>query len=145
MAVAKFLDSDVPTLAPFWAPWVSNDPVGNATWLSIPDGGYCVVMLSATVTVEDTAIVRGKVSHGMDVYTDRAIKDHFSCVRNSINFGYSRYHWSWVEFAGTLSLKVGVRDTRLGTIHFYVFKSVWNPATVTAKACLCAIDDLLLG
>ena len=104
-----------------------------------------MVILNSTVSIEDAAIIGSEISHSVDVDTNGAITDNDLGVTYSINLGYSCSHRSWPKIAGTLSFKVGVRGSRLGTVVFDVIKSAINPAAIASKAFLSAIDDLLLG
>lgn len=51
-----------------------------------------MVILNSTVSVEDTAFIRSKISQRMDVDTDGAITDNYLCVSDSVHFGYSGYN-----------------------------------------------------
>ena len=93
-----------------------------------------MVILNSTVSVEDTASIRSKISLSFDIDTNRAVTDNYLGVSDSVNFGYSSYHLTWPKLAGTLCFKVRVRGSRLSTVVLDVFKSVRNPATSAPKA-----------
>lgn len=91
-----------------------------------------MVILNSTVSVEDTARIRSKISLCFDVDANRAITDNYLGISDSVNFGYSGYYLAWPKFAGTLCFKVRIRGSRLSTVTLDVLKSVRNPPTSAA-------------